>query len=99
MKGSSRVTTMAVARQQTLKELAAPNVENQPLCIKIDNNINFKLKSGFINLLPIFNGLSREDPHSHLKEFHIVCVGMKSNEVDEEQVKLKAFLFSLKEAT
>jgi hypothetical protein len=90
---------MAVARQQTLKELAAPNVENQPLCINIDNNINFKLKSGFIHLLPIFNGLSGEDPHSHLKEFHIVCVGMKSNEVDEEQVKLKAFLFSLKEAT
>jgi hypothetical protein len=36
MKGSSRFTTMAVARQQTLKELAAPNVENQPLCINIE---------------------------------------------------------------
>jgi hypothetical protein len=99
MKGSSRFTTMAFARQQTLKELAASNMENQPLCINIDNNINFKLKSGFIHLLPIFNGLSGEDPYSHLKEFHIVCVGMKLNEVDEEQVKLKAFLFSLKEAT
>jgi len=38
---------MAVAQQQTLKELAAPNVENQPLCINIDNNVNFELKSGF----------------------------------------------------
>ena len=43
-----RLNTMAVARQQTLKELAAPNVENQPLCINIDNNVNFELKSGFI---------------------------------------------------
>jgi hypothetical protein len=89
---------MAVARQQTLKELAAPNVENQPLCINIDNNVNFELKYGFIHLLPTFNGLTGEDPHTHLKEFHMVCVGMKPNGVNEEQVKLKAFPFSLKGA-
>jgi hypothetical protein len=53
---------MVVARQQTLKELAAPNVKNQPLCINIDNNVNFELKFGFIHLLPTFNGLAREDP-------------------------------------
>ena len=58
------LNTMAIARQQTLKELAAPNLENQPLCINIDNNVNFELKSGFIHLLPTFNGLAREDPHT-----------------------------------
>ena len=63
-----RVNTMTVKRQQTLKELAAPNKENQPLCINIDNNVNFELKSGFIHLLPTFNGLAGEDPHTHLKE-------------------------------
>ena len=94
----ARVNIMAVARQQTLKELAAPNVENQPLCINIDSNVNFELKSGFIHLLPTFNGLVGKDPHTHLKEFHMVCVGMKPNGVEEEQVKLKAFLFSLKRA-
>ena len=62
------------------------------------NNVNFELKSGFIHLLPTFNGLAEEDPHTHLKEFHMVCVGMKPNGVDEEQVKLKAFPFSLKGA-
>jgi hypothetical protein len=36
----ARVNTMTVERQQTLKELVAPNVENQPLCINIDNNVN-----------------------------------------------------------
>jgi hypothetical protein len=56
--------------------------------------VNFELKSGFIHLLPTFNGLAGEDPHTHLKEFHMVCVGMKPNGVDEEQVKLKAFPFS-----
>jgi len=94
----AHVNTMVVERQQTLKELVVPNVENQPLCINIDNNVNFKLKFGFIHLLPTFNGIAGEDPHTHLKEFHTVCVGMKPNGVDEEQVKLKAFPFSLKGA-
>jgi len=98
LRKEARINTMAVERQQTLKELATPNVENQPLCINIDNNVNFELKSGFIHLLPTFNGLTGEDLHTHLKEFHMVCVGIKPNGVDEEQVKLKAFHFSLKGA-
>jgi len=98
LRKEARLNTMAIARQQTLKELAAPNVEKQPLCINIDNNVNFELKSGFIHLIATFNGLAREDPHTHLKEFLMICVGMKPNGVDEEQVKLKAFPFSLKGA-
>jgi len=74
-------------------------MENQPLCINIDNNVNFELKSGFRQLLPIFNGLAEEDPRTHLKEFQMVCVGMKPNGVDEEHVKLKGFPFPLKGAT
>jgi len=69
---------------------------DQPLCININNNANFELKSGFIHLLLIFNWLAREDPHTHLKEFHMACVGMKPYGVDKEQVKLKAFPFTLK---
>jgi hypothetical protein len=99
LRKEARINTIAIARQQTLKELAAPNVENQPLCINIDNNVNFELKSGFIHLLPTFNGLAGEDPHTHLKEFHMVCVGMKLNGVDEEQVKLKAFPFLFEEGS
>jgi len=98
LRNEACVNTMVVARQQTLKKLAAPNMENPPLCINIDNNVNFELKSSFIHILPIFNGLVGEDPHTYLKEFHMVCVGMKPNEVDEEQVKLKALPFSLKGA-
>jgi len=46
LRKEARVNTMVVARQQTLKKLAAPNMKNQPLCINMDNNVNFKLKSG-----------------------------------------------------
>jgi hypothetical protein len=62
LREEARINTMVVATQQTLKELAAPNMENQPLCINIYNNTNFELKSRFIHLLPIFNGFAREDP-------------------------------------
>ncbi|KAK4390146.1 hypothetical protein Sango_2077900 [Sesamum angolense] len=36
-----------------------------------------------------------EDPHKHLKEFHVVCSGMRPQGVSEEQVKLRAFPFFL----
>ncbi|GJZ38347.1 uncharacterized protein Tco_0584538, partial [Tanacetum coccineum] len=39
--------------------------------------------------------LTGEDPHKHLKEFHVVCLTMKPREVTEEQIKLRAFPFSL----
>ena len=77
LRKEARVNTMIVTRQQTLRELAAPNMENQPLCINFNNNANFELKSCFIHLLPTFNGLAGEDPYTHLKEFQMVCVGME----------------------
>ncbi|XP_022883096.1 uncharacterized protein LOC111399835 [Olea europaea var. sylvestris] len=41
---------------------------------------------------------SGEDPHKHLKEFHVVCTSMKPTRVIEEQIKLRAFPFSLKDS-
>ncbi|XP_027357518.1 uncharacterized protein LOC113866919, partial [Abrus precatorius] len=54
--------------------------------------------TGLIHLLPRFHGLVGEDPHKHLKEFHIVCSTMRPQGVPEEHVKLKAFPFSLMDA-
>ena len=48
-----------------------------------------------IHLLPSFHGLSGEDPNNHLKEFHVVCSSMKPLSISKEQVKLRAFPFSL----
>ena len=81
---------------RTLKELAAPTINQQPLCINFPNlEVAFELKSGLIHLLPSFHGLAGEDPHKHLKEFHVVCSSMKPAGVTEEQIKLRAFPFSL----
>ena len=92
---SSEQENMA-ANNRTLKELAAPDLDQQPLCIEYPNlDVAFELKSGMIHLLPTFHGLAGEDPNKHLKEFHVVCSSMKPMGISEEQIKLRAFPFSL----
>jgi hypothetical protein len=60
--------------EQTLRQLAAPDVNYNALCIQYpDVVVPFELKSGLIHLLPRFSGLAGEDPHKHLKEFQVVC--------------------------
>ena len=54
---------------RTLKELAAPNVNQQPLCITYPTlDTAFELKSGLIHLLPSFHGFTGEDPPKHLEQ-------------------------------
>jgi len=62
----------------TLKDLVAPDLNQQPLCMEYCNlGATFELKSGLIHLLPTFCGLASEDPHKNLKEFHVVRSSMR----------------------
>ena len=59
-----------MAGNQTLKELATPNLNQQPLCITfftLDATTTFELKSGLKHLLLTFHGLAGEDPHKNLR--------------------------------
>ncbi|GAB2273230.1 hypothetical protein Dimus_039018 [Dionaea muscipula] len=83
-------------RQRTLRELAQPMMVIQPFCIQNPAaNIDYEFKSGFIQMLPKFHGKSGDDPYKHLKEFNMVCYNCKPLGLTEEQVKLRAFPFSL----
>jgi len=83
-------------RERTLREMAAPDFTYESLCIQYpDEDVPYVLKTGLIHLLPMFHGLAGEDPHKHLKEFHIVCSTMKPPEVQEDHIFLKAFPHSL----
>ncbi|RDX83833.1 hypothetical protein CR513_35203, partial [Mucuna pruriens] len=67
---------------QTLNELVTSDMVYQPWCIQypqLEPAQSYELKSGLIHLLPKFHGLVGEDPHKHLKEFHVVC-SMMSDE-------------------
>ncbi|KAF5804656.1 putative retrotransposon gag domain, aspartic peptidase domain superfamily [Helianthus annuus] len=87
-----------MANEQTLRQWATRDVPQQPLCINYPTVENFELKSGLIHLLPLFRGLENEDPHKFLKEFHVVCSGMKPHNVTEDQIKLRAFPFALQDS-
>ncbi|RDX77322.1 hypothetical protein CR513_42575, partial [Mucuna pruriens] len=83
---------------RTLKELATLNVVYQLWCIQypqLEPTQTYKLKSGLTHLLPKFHGLAGEDPHKHLKEFHVVCSTMRLQGIPEDYIKMKAFPFSL----
>ncbi|KMS94776.1 hypothetical protein BVRB_015390 [Beta vulgaris subsp. vulgaris] len=64
--------------ERTLKELAAPKLDEEPLGIVFPTlEKPLKLNSGFLNLLPKFYGRGGEDPNRFLKEFLVVCSSMK----------------------
>nr|XP_027083718.1 uncharacterized protein LOC113706020 [Coffea arabica] len=90
-----------MANARTLRELAAPDLNQQPICITfptLNDNTPFELKSGLIHLLPSFHGLPGEEPYKHLQEFDVVCNSMKPPEITEEQIKMRAFPFFLKDS-
>ncbi|RDY11591.1 hypothetical protein CR513_03725, partial [Mucuna pruriens] len=79
---------------RTLKELTTLDVVYQPWWIQypqLEPTQSYELKSGLIHLLLKFHGLASEDPHKHLKEFHMG--------ISEDYIKMKAFPFSLDGAT
>jgi len=54
----------------------------EPWCIQyLETEVSYELKSGLAHLLPKFHGLAGEDPHTHLKEFHVVCSTMKPRQL------------------
>ena len=81
-------------RMSTLRELATPNLETQPMSITYATlNKPLNLNSGFINLLPKFYGLAGEDRYRHISEFLIICSDMVSEGIPEDQIRLRVFPF------
>ncbi|KAL0333026.1 UNVERIFIED_CONTAM: hypothetical protein Scaly_2204100 [Sesamum calycinum] len=94
----SEEEVIPIVPERTINDMTSPDLNQQPLCIEYpDLEVNFELKSGLVHLLPTFRGLAGEDPHKHLKEFHVLCSGMRPQGITEEQIKLRAFSFSLAE--
>ncbi|OMO54609.1 Retrotransposon gag protein [Corchorus capsularis] len=82
-----------MAQPQTLRELNF-NCELPPLCIDYPAmDMSYKLKSGVIRMLPIFQGESHENPHEHLQGFFMKCATITG--MPEEEVKLRTFPLTL----
>jgi len=58
---------------------------------------HFEIKSGFIQMLPLFYGLSTEDPYMHLDEFIETCSTIRLHNFSEDTLRMRLFPFSLKD--
>ncbi|CAL9029458.1 unnamed protein product, partial [Prunus brigantina] len=90
---------LVVQPRKPLREFSIPKVTDQPSCIvypqlTIDR---FELKSGMIHLLPTYYGNSTRDPYMHIKQFFEICATIKIQGLDDEQIKMRLFPFSLKD--
>nr|KYP41381.1 hypothetical protein KK1_037254 [Cajanus cajan] len=84
--------------ERTLREMPVPDFTYESLCIQYPKeDVPFMLKTGLIHLLPMFHGRAGEDPHQHLKEFHIVYSTKRPQNIPEDHIYLKAFPFSLED--
>nr|KAJ0228222.1 hypothetical protein LSAT_V11C100031780 [Lactuca sativa] len=81
--------------EKTLRDWVTQEVNQRPICVTFLETQSFELKSGLIHLLRTFRDLENEDPCKFLKKFHVVCSRMKPHAVTEDQIKLRAFPFSL----
>ncbi|KAH9723595.1 hypothetical protein KPL70_007173 [Citrus sinensis] len=88
-----------VQAEKTLREYFSPLATNQPSCIVLPQTTatHFELKPSGIQLLPSFHGLEREDPYLHIKEFLDICSIFRFQNFNDESIRLRMFLFSLKD--
>ena len=87
-------------KRVTLESLTAPNLEQQTNVVKfpeLPSGTRFELKTRVVQLLPKFSGLATEDLIQHLDTFLEVCASMKPLDITDDQMRLRAFAFSLKD--
>ncbi|GAB2266565.1 hypothetical protein Dimus_037902 [Dionaea muscipula] len=75
-----------------------PNVYDAPSCIVLPaiEVAHYEIKPGTIQSLPTFNGLSQEDPYSHLSEFSSISSTLRINNFPVDAMRLILFPFSLR---
>ncbi|KAI5338624.1 hypothetical protein L3X38_017895 [Prunus dulcis] len=90
---------LIVQPRKPLREFSIPKVTDQPSCIVYPQLTvdRFELKSGMIHLLPTYYGNTTEDPYMHIKQFFEICATLKIQGLDDEQIKMRLFPFSLKD--
>lgn len=100
IQSDSEASEVEPSPMATLKQLAELDLIVQPLAITFPTQVvPPKLNYGFLNLLPKFHGRLGEDLYRHISKFIVTCSTMHQEEITEENVKLRAFPFSLQDAT
>ena len=88
--------------RSTLMEYAQPLIDGTTSCIRKPavQAKNFKLKPSYVSMIQNsvqFHGLLIEDPNLHIAYFLDICDMFKVNGVPDDAIRLRLFLFSLKD--
>ena len=79
-------------QQMTLKDYIYSTRSTQPFCITLPAlTANFEIKSGMIQMLLVFRGLTNENPYQHIREFEDICGTMMYHQMTEKSLKLRLF--------
>jgi hypothetical protein len=85
-------------RVRTLTDHMNPTRTSAPSCIVFPPDAShFNFKPGIIQLFPSFHGLDLENPYLYLREFEEVCNTYNDLNCSMNTIRLKLFLFSLKD--
>ena len=85
----------------TLESLTTPNLEQSTRAVQLpifDDGVKFEPRPRLFRLLPKFGGTSQEDPIQHLDEVVEICANSRPSDIAEDQLMLRIFSFSLKDA-
>jgi hypothetical protein len=83
---------------RTLRDYMNPTRTSAPSCIVFPPDAShFNFKPDIIQILLSFHGLELENPYLHLREFKEVCNTYNDSNCSMNTIRLKLFLFSLKD--
>ena len=95
------LNNMAEPKRRTLGDFSMPDITGSfggIVAPSIANN-NFEIKLSIIQMVQNnqFGGLQGEDPYAHILTFLNVCATFKINGVTDDVIRLRLFLFLVKE--
>ncbi|KAL6140942.1 hypothetical protein ACLB2K_059234 [Fragaria x ananassa] len=88
------------AEPHPMKEYTLPTISNHPSCIVLPPCVvAFHIKPRTIVNLSLFFGLQNNESYLHLQEFNEACSTIQLLGIDEANLRLRLFPFSLKDKT
>ena len=87
--------------RRCLSDYARPVLQRRVTCIHapIGRNVNFRIDSHVMSMLPIFHGKPSKDPYRHIDELSQVCEINQIHNVSADVMKMNFFPTTLRDRT
>ena len=95
-KQSQQVVEMNPNAYRSMRDHIHPPLMSAPSCI-VPPIEKMVVRPYLVPLFPTFHGMESGNPYSHMREFEEVCNTFKEETVTVDLMRLKLFLFTLKD--